>query len=91
MCVDLRAFCDRSYMVYKPVRSTASIKRKFWAPELTIYALLMQLTVQVYTSWARAFWKKKKNPFQRGDHSLTIMIGQTQQFISFAFLYDIVW
>ena len=37
--------------VYKPVRSTASIKCKLWAPVLTIYALLMQLTVQAYTPW----------------------------------------
>ena len=37
--------------VYKPVRSIASIKPKLWAQVLTIYALLMQLTVQVYTPW----------------------------------------
>ena len=37
--------------VYKPVRSAASIKRKLWAPALTIYALLTQLTVHVYTPW----------------------------------------
>ena len=35
--------------VYKPVRSAASTKRYLWAPVLTINALVMQLTVQVYT------------------------------------------
>ena len=37
--------------MYNPVLSTTSIKRKLWAPALTIYALLMWLTVQVYTPW----------------------------------------
>ena len=39
------------FSVYKPVRSAASTKRKLWAPVLTIFALLIQLTVQVYTPW----------------------------------------
>ena len=43
-------FMHHNNTMCKPVRSTASIKRKLWAPVLTIYALLMQLTVQVYTS-----------------------------------------
>ena len=70
VCLQSWQLLDTSFTVYKPVRSTASIKRKLWAPVLTINALLMQLTVQVYTPWVWIglciryyFTKQKKNIF----------------------------